>query len=659
MKKKKDIVETTNTASVQTDSFAGPNIPSAEGLLGPAALRLPSQPKYLLRLARNDVPVTFLEKIGTPEYKFESLRENHIVPLVTGPFEVDEIKQWILSGDLQPQDLLLCGFGRWKTVRVLFPELRGTLGGDEDFTNTATMEKTGTVTFTDTLELESQGVDEVVAPSLEPALEYTKLQGTAPSARAGTLETETPALPSPKAGRSAEKEKGPGASTKANPANSRPMLWAYGSILIFAVILGGIYRFKRTKPEGLSKTALEAKTKNWPPQLQPRPLASLYDDQESPLLEKLRPILQAYQNGATVLSSHDELTLKGIADPASASWEARKLAANQLMVFYLAKSRLGEARKIFQPIVDAVPTDPTTLLNDAILKFAEGELSLAREAAGVAVRLAPPGQIWIAHSLLGMIHGATGRNDEAEKSFQNALLRSSNNPYIYGMWIQSLMRNEGSINKSRIPQLLREALWADPDRLLDSPIRAPLAGHILMAEALAGLRKGVEVFSSLFSVGQIAFFRSLEARSFSNPLTDNLTKTKDLLSRDPNAQSQLIYAYLLNEEGKTEQASDVLSRVIPLLETQKVMSSWPWTFAGDVQSARGQYDRALIFYQAALSRNPQDPAAVLGLALNLREGGDFKEAQQKLAESLALDPLFIPALLRTSRFDWHRSSKME
>lgn len=658
MKKKKDPVETTNTASVQTDSFAGPHIPSAEGLLGPAALRLPSQPKFLLRLARTDVPAALLEKIGTPQYKFESLRENQHVPLVTGPFDVDVIKEWIATGDLQPQDLLLSGFGRWKTVRVHFPEIRGSLTGEEDLTNTSTMEKTGTVTLTDTMELESQGVDEVVAPSLEPALEYTKLQGGAP-AKPATLEIEHPAPAPAPASRSSKAEKSGGPANKVKAPSSRSAAWTYASIAVFAFVLGGIYRFKRGKMDVSSKSSLEAKAKNWPPQLQPRSLTSLYDDQGSPLLEKLRPILQAYQNGATVLSSHDELTLKGIADPASASWEARKLAANQLMVFYLAKSRLGDARRILQPIVDAVPTDPTTLLNDAILKFAEGDLSSAREAAGVAVRLSPPGQIWVAHSLLGMIHGATGRNDEAEKSFQNALLRSSNNPYIYGMWVQSLMRNEGTSNKSRIPQLLREALWADPDRLLDSPIRAPLAGHILMAEALAGLRKGVEVYSSLFSVGQIAFFRSLEARSFSNPLSDNLTKTKDLLSRDPNAQSQLIYAYLLNEEGKTEQASDVLSRVIPLLETQKVMSSWPWTFAGDVQRARGQEDRALIFYQAALSRNPQDPAAVLGLALNLREAGDFKAAQQKLAESLALDPLFIPALLRTSRFDWHRSSKME
>ena len=89
------------------------------------------------------------------------------------------------------------------------------------------------------------------------------------------------------------------------------------------------------------------------------------------------------------------------------------------------------------------------------------------------------------------------------------------------------------------------------------------------------------------------------------------------------------------------------------------MSSWSWTFTGDVQSARGQRDQALIFYQAALSRNPQDPAAVLGLALNLRDSGDYKAAQQKLAESLALDPLFIPALLRISRFEWHRSAKMQ
>lgn len=656
--KKPESIEATNTASVQTDSFLGAQAIPIQNLLGEAALRLPSQPKALIRLCRDDVDQTFLESLQLGDLAFLSIRPPQFVPIILGPFELETIKDWVTKRYLLAPDMILTGFGRWKTVRVVFPELHGVGSGEDDLTNTATMESTGSIT-TD-MELEKSGVDEVVAPSLEPALEYAKQQkGALPSVVDSRGIDATSSLNS-------ETTKKSGSRQNSHP--SRPSVvtagrvYAVVAVLILTIV--GLYKYKTAERPpadwlNASQEAQQKRMREWPEALQPLPRSALYNDSESPLLERLRPILTAYERGATVLSSQDERTLKSIADPAAASWEARRLAANQLMVFYLAKSRLIDARRVLQPILEDAPSDPTTLLNDALLKFAEGDLSQARDVASVAVRLAPAGLLWVAHAILGLVNGASGRADEVDKNFVNAVGHSANNPFIYGIWIQSLLKSESAAARNKIPQLLKDALWSDPDRLVDSPIRAPIAGHLLMAEALAGLRRGAELYANQMSPGQVAFIRSLEARSALNPLSESLHKTVEILSRESGAQSQLLYAYLLNENAQTDQASEVLTRVIPLLESQRVMHSWPWTFAGDIQSARSQGDQALLYYQAALSRNAQDSGAALGLALAFRDEGDYKAAQQKLAESLSLDPLFIPALLRVNRFEWHRRAKVE
>ena len=113
-------------------------------------------------------------------------------------------------------------------------------------------------------------------------------------------------------------------------------------------------------------------------------------------------------------------------------------------------------------------------------------------------------------------------------------------------------------------------------------------------------------------------------------------------------------SYLEKDAGRLDRAADIVTRTLSRLSGSPIKSSWPWSFAGDIQRARGLYDQAIVFYEGALSRNPRDVNAVFGLALILREKREYKASFQKIEEALSLDPDYIPAQLRRDRFEWEK-----
>jgi tetratricopeptide (TPR) repeat protein len=254
---------------------------------------------------------------------------------------------------------------------------------------------------------------------------------------------------------------------------------------------------------------------------------------------------------------------------------------------------------------------------------------------------------------MGMVEGYSGRLDAAEPHFRRAASLTSNNLIVPGLWLQAFVRNRTTADM-RIALLIRDALLFDPDRLLDSPIPAPIAGHVLAKEAMSGLSRASELTIARLSSGQKAFLRWLEGRIGRNPLSQPLGSVLEQLALEADPVSQVLYAYALRDRGSLDQASQVLSRVLPLLDSQKGMlsSSWPWTYSGDVQFALGRFDAAVVSYQSAQTRNNADPGALLGMALIFRERGNFPQAESQLGEALRADPFFIPAVLRLSRFEW-------
>ena len=662
-----------------------------EHLLGRKSLSLPKDARVLLRIADGILKPALASSLKAKAYHPNRRTDDFPIPLILGPFDHGELRDLAEQGLFRPQDCVQVSYGRWRLVKDIFSEFVEEAHTDE-ITNTMTATATESSEVGQDTDggLELDAVDDTATDSLEgitPVEESESKQATGtldledddfalnlkpvpeprataenPNVSASTLATpKAKVSPSVKPRVNQSSRLGGAAATLPpiqTPAMELPQKSSSLGVALVIALIGGVALFFASKKD--STPTVGDKTipvqaahvaADWPENLRPQTVESLYSG-ESGLLAKIRPILNAYENGTMVMSAADERILKEVSDPASSSFEARRLAANQLAVFYLAASRVEEARQALTPILESGTSDPTTLLNMALLQLTAGEYAEARDSATAALRLVPPAHAWIAHSVVGLVEGYRGKLNEAEANFKDALRRSLNNPFVYGLYIRTLSEIPGT--KERLPELIRDALWSDPDRLIDSPIRAPLAGHILVSFALEGLLKGAELKESRLSAGKVAFVRWLEARYRRNPLSQPLARVRETLSHEDDAQSQLLYAFSLREQGKLDEASEVMSRVTTQLQSQEELrSSFPWSFAGDIQYARRNVSQAIVLYQNALSRNPRDISAVLGMALAFRDSGEYKMAEQKMAEALSLDPFFIPVLLRVSRFEWH------
>lgn len=632
----------------------------------------------LLRLFDGLIKPNLSAALSVPVYQPRRRTDDVRIPVIIGPYDQAMIRRLAEEGLLNAQDAVQASYGRWKPVKEVFAEFMDSQGTDE-VTDTLTAPTTNAgiydtdeATTTEESQLELESVEEAKVPA--PTAASARSDEIVPAnATALGLETDdveeapakSPAKPMVITGGAAAPRTAPTASVRpvattgsAKKAGGGIASWA--PTVGAAVVIGaGLFFVIQKQRGGGDHAASPAETTElvnampqYPANLRPLPPEKLHED-DGPLVARIRPILNAYESGTTALSVSDERILKEAADPASASFEARRLAGNQLAVFYLANSRIEDARRTLNPILEASASDATTLLNMALLQLTGGELADARETATAALRLTSPANSWLAYSVVGLIEGYRNRIEQAETYFRDALRRSPNNPFVYGLFIRTLSEHPSGAEK--IPPLIREALWNDPDRLLDSPIRAPLAGHILVSFALEGLSRGAEMRESRLSNGKKAFVKWLEARYRRNPLSQPLSRVTEALAQEADPQSQLLYAFALREQGQLDPAAEVMNRVIPLLQNaEDQKSSWAWSFAGDIQYARRNVSQGIVFYQSALSRNAQDIAAVLGMALAFREKGEYKLAEQKLSEALSLDPSFIPALLRVSRFEWHR-----
>ena len=634
------------------DGSVGPD--RVESLLGNNGLqRRTRAPQKLLRIAGNEARSALFERFG--------FAATGTGPWIMGPFSEQEIKDFLEARLLRNADEVLTSFDRWRSVRdaiegaedYLAPnreDLTQTQTQTETMTGTGTPSGSGGQTRSGVIELE-EVVDEIVVPhQIPPAARYSP-ESKAAEARP---EVTAPAAKAPIPERAA----GP---RRVEPApSSSSGGWMVPLLVVVAVGFGGYTLIMKKKERAVEsepsadvrETSQKAAiARVWPESLRPRSADTLVAG-DSALVKKIRPILLSYERGSLFLSGQDEQSLRSAADPASGSWDARKMAANMLAVFFLGSQKTEEAKSLLRPILESAANDVTTLLNLSLIALGEGDGGQAKQFSEQALQNCTGDECWLPNVVSGMALGQLGEREGLNLRFRKASELSVNNPFIYGLWINELIRLDPN-GAGQVPSLVREALVSDPDRLIDTPIHAPLAGHVLIGRALDGLAKGASFGGSKLSQGQAMYMRWLEARFRQNPLSQPLSQVLDSLALEADPISQILYAYALRDRGSLDESSKVLSRALPLFEGKREFSSsWPWTLAGDVQFARGEMDQALISYNSALSRQPRDPGALLGLALIFREKNDYSSSEQKLSEVLSADSHFTPAILRISRFEW-------
>jgi tetratricopeptide (TPR) repeat protein len=666
-----------------------------EKLLGEKSLVKRNTEGVLVRIESGVLELRQAEKMGIEPYKPPHKGLQPFPALVVGPFPIQRVEDWARGGVLSHTDYILKPYDRWKIIITFFPDLAPQVntqslsdGSALTLSQTDTLpegrfEEEKTHTPTGDLKLTPQTEDEGTrfgGLAVDPEKES---QPAVPAASANVQSPRQTPEPLPQ---QADFKVGEKISLGNQESFFSKFFLENYLWLIAAGLMGGVF-WKRaeiknhffSKPEAqnssapsvspsLPKDSLALEAAESVPEipLELRPIEGGIDFEDSdPLVRKIRPILENYQKGITILTDSDEILLTGFSQAGTSSWEARRLASNQLAVFLLSNQLVKEGLAVLEPIYEAVPGDATTLLNLSLLSFVRRDFASAEKTVEAAQRTAPLELKWIAHVISGKIKASVkGAFSEATKnSYEEALRFSANNFFIWGSWLRSATINEGIGRASKealtkLPRLMRAGLWSDPDRLRDSPIPAPIAGHIVEAEAIAGFQRAVELTSKPLIIrnSQRPYIRWLETRKNRNPVSQDLSEAAQSLSQDNDVQAQVLLAYTLKEMKKITEAVQIMQQAIPLIETEKdvPVSSWPWTLAGDLHAERGDWDQAATYYEGAIKKNPNDVAALWGLSTYFREKSRFVEAIQKKQEALSLDPNFIPARLRISRFEWHR-----
>lgn len=638
MAKKKEGTITKTKDLTQSGSLTrtGEALPTIEELLGKKDSPLIDDDQFLLKLQNHQRLDKILALLNTET----AISSQDKLSIVLGPYSRSQIVALCEAKLLSRRDELLPPQGSWKGVSETIDGIKIDQLVSEDITSTASV----TESITETASIRVEAPSEKHKPS-----DSQKRPSIQEAQKIESVEKPRPKIPAPQT------------VTLANPvvtaSGSSRNLWA--TLAIAGVLIGGVAiwkfgSFSKLYPTSRSgDTAQGSSSQDWPESMREKDFDEIKLSR-APLVAKLDPIMDAYERGAKVVSETDLRLLKVLAGPGSASLEARVMATNLLAALALSRSQTEEAKKLLDRLLEIVPTDSTTLLNRSLTYLVSREYKDAREIASTALRLCKEQSCWTSRAILGFIAAEEGRWDEAQENYESALDSSRGNMWVMGLWLRSLKNAPKDVARSKATVLLTESLVLDPDLMIDSPLRAPLATQVFLAEVVRGYRSAISLAPAALTEGQKKYFEWLLSRFELNPLATSAQEALDILRGETAALSQLAAAYLEKEAGHLDVSAEILSRTLTRLSGTQIKSSWPWSFAGDVQRNRGMLDQAVIFYEGALNRNPRDVNAVFGLALILRQKRDFKSAGQKMEESLSLDPNYVPARLRRDRFEWER-----
>ncbi len=644
MAKKKEgtITKTKDLTHSGSLTRTGEALPSVEELLGKKESPKIDNDIFLLKLKSPQRLEKILKLLNTET----AISSQDKLSIVLGPYSKSQIVALCEAKLLTRRDELLAPQGNWKGVTEVIEEIKIDQLVSEDITSTASVTESITETAS---AVHIEVVNSETAKNREAERAKRK-----PVEAPQVIESEPfkAKVPPP-----------PTNITLAKPTISSPntskSVWAWlaaAGIFIGVVTLWKFGTFSKILPSGPQTTSTtgDGKEKNWPESMREKDFDEI-GVSRAPLVAKLDPILEAYERGAKVVSETDLRLLKVLAGPGSASLEARVTATNLLAALALSRSQTEEAKKLLDRLLEIVPTDSTTLLNRSLTYLVNREYKEAREVASTALRLCKEQGCWTSRAIIGFIAAEEGRMPEAEENFKAALEASRGNMWVMGLWLRSLKNAPKDEARTKAAQLLTETLVLDPDLMIDSPLRAPLATQVFLTEVIRGYRTAIQIAPESLTNGQKKYFEWLMSRFELNPLATSAQEALEILKGEAAALSQLAAAYLEKEAGRLDIAAEILSRTLARLSGTQIKSSWPWSFAGDIQRNRGMNDQAVIFYEGALNRNPRDVNAVFGLALILREKGDYKSAYQKMEEAISIDPNYVPVQLRRDRFEWERN----
>ncbi len=660
MSKKKDETVSEKKEFTKTDAHtqSGRSLLPIEELLGDKAPAEIDQGKFLLKLktgARLDKIVSKIKIKTNLESEFKG-------GLVLGPFSKSQIVYLSKEKLLTKRDELLIPQGTWKVVSDAISEVPFDQLASEDYsvTHSLTGSKTDTLTATapaGTLAPENQE-GPVQTPSQASSKPHVVLKPVVkPESVIKGEATETivrPVQQVPKAQASQVRK-------TSSFLNTGVYLWLFVGLALVGVLVYLNFAPASLETQTLSQRytpqpytgSQNIQNEEWPEYLKAKDFEILKENR-SPLLTKLDPILEAYEKGAKVVSEPDMKLLRVLAGPGSSSLEARVLASNMLAALALSKQQTDESRKILDKLLEIVPTDSTTLINRSLTYFATRDYKEAKDFASTALRLCKGQSCWVSRAMLGLIAAEEDRWPDAEENFKAALENSRGNLWVQGLRMRALKNSSKESAKAKLSLLLTESFLLDPDVMVDAPLRAPLALQIFLNEVVRGYRSALDGASDSLTEGQRKYIEWILSRLELNPLSISAKEVLEKLQNESAALSQMAASYLEKDAGRLDRAADIVTRTLSRLSGSPIKSSWPWSFAGDIQRARGLYDQAIVFYEGALSRNPRDVNAVFGLALILREKKEYKASFQKIEEALSLDPDYIPAQLRRDRFEWEK-----
>lgn len=640
---------------------------------------------FLLRFTRKDIPEKFVKK-------FSISKKNKANFLTVGPVLQSEVEEWIEDKLLEPGDEVLGSYSRWLPVDRAFPDKiefvkpeitkTSTLKTDtfdHDFEDRALPDPNEDVLVEEVLAFEEKKDKKAIHTiSIEDlskehvSVPVNETSSSLPSEKAESV--VAPKKTTKKLDPTIYDENLPDIASLRSKYFSRydlsSLVWV---LLLLAAFAGIAYylnfntsesekkgsylsRSLMTKGKAILGNYVVEKNSRWPESLQPKDLVLLFTKDDK-VVGTIRDLLLRFQYQNIEFSASELKRLKRAANPASASLQGQMYANNVIALLDLWNGNPKQAKQKLTILAKSTKNDYATLFNLAVVNLNLKKYSAALvnlDAADKKYRRFKP---WHSLALRGYVSLVKGQHYLAMKYYQRALKSSPNNPVIYGMWLQ-LMKNK-SIREVNTSSLIRDLLWADPDKLIDSPVAAPIGVRQLLKIAEEGMDWTIE---RLESQKQIAFAEYLKWQKKKVIYYEDIAPSKKLqrtLFARNDIQSRILESYILIDQNDNRQALTKLYAYMLDFKKADPGYSWPWTVIGDIYLSNSEFELAKDAYKKAIKIKDRDVAAIQGFAISERAIGNYDSAKKRILDVRRIDSNFIPTRLNISRTEWHRLHRLK
>ncbi len=648
------------------------SLSSPEVLLGPARPMVPRENQsVLIRLSRSLLADVLDEsRDAMLDSSFERLKSETLInrqPVVMGPYKKLELMAIMDQLSLPEETEILQSHDRWRPLLFVYPELKEKIKKNPKTEVTETKTATKSNTGLDATDTNADAQEYTKTETSAPSYSTPDVQDAADSkaqsfeqAEHVELEDTTSVRPVQGSGKTSDSSfQRPRAALKSKKQSSSPSVWVGGSLVVGVLLLGAwFWRQNRVSSsavaqrEALSKQAGPQDISDWPEHLRPLPREALFAN-DSPLVSKVRKIMLSYQDGSLSLGLEDEKTLQRMSDPASASFEARRLATNQLALFQAAGGRLEDAQRTVDVLYAVAKADFVTAVNRGLLKWIGGKSAEALESLQRANQYVPEGLSWLAKSLQILMQSKQLGGAQVHSQFQTLFHKHSSNLLLRLLEIRALLETS-NVDLPLLKKQISAMTYFSPDSLWDSPLMAPLPVHLISKELHWALDQVQEKISDLpaFERDWIKLLQNIVKTQRNDNQSWSVLSNSSAKENLTTSSSSFLNAVALLHLGSLTQSREMLDRLVTSGSLDSEQFLWSRTLLGDLYFEARVFEKAAEHYNEALKISPQFVPALHGMAMVLRERKDFYSAEEKLSEVRTQDPLFLPALLRMTRFEW-------